>query len=132
VVSAADGSKLSFLPGDADAKEFETSRGQSGKLTGLDQFELLPDGKPMGPFRHHVTPYSFGLLTNVREGGLKQDLTSMFETSPTALPKPYDAATARLYQSTHKITGTSDPYWTTLKGYYDVYKEASMKSATPI
>ncbi len=132
VVSASDGSELSFLPGDDNAAEFNTSRELSGKLTSLDQFELLPDGKPLGPFRHHVTPYSFGLLTNVREGGLKQDLTSMFEMSSTALPAPYDSATARLYGTTHKITGSSDPYWTTLKGYYDVYKEATMKASTPV
>jgi hypothetical protein len=132
VVTASDGTGLSFLPGDADAGAFEAARGLSGKLTSLDQIELLPDGKPIGRFRHHVTPHSLGLLTNVREGGLKQDLTSMFEMSSTGLPKPYDGASARLYQSTHQITGTSDPYWTTLKGYYDVYKEATMKSSTPV
>ncbi len=132
VVSAADGSSLSFLPGDTDAGQFEAARAQSGKLVSLDQFELLPDGKSLGRFRHQVTPYSLGLLTNVREGGLKQDLTAMFEMSPTALPKPYDGTTARLYETTHKITGSSDPFWTALKGYYDVFKEASMNSATPV
>ena len=132
VVKAADSSLRSFLPPDTSAKNLEEARALSGKLVSSDQFELLPAGRPMGPFRHHVTPYSFGLLTNVREGGLKQDLTSMFEMSPTALPKPYDSATAKLYQTTHRITGTSDPYWTTLKGYYDVYKESTMNSPTPI
>lgn len=131
-ISAADGSGLSFLPGDATAGDFKASTELSGKLASLDQFELLPDGKPIGRFRHHVTPYSYGLLANVREGGLKQDLTSMFEMSPTTLPKPYDSANARLYETTHKITGTSDPFWSTLKGYYDVYKEATMKAATPV
>ena len=33
----------------------------------------------------------------------------------------------QLYESTHDITGSTDPYWSTLKGYYDIYKEPSMR-----
>ncbi len=131
-MSAADGTRLTFLPGDDTAGDYEKARELAGKLTSFDQIELLPDGKPIGRFRHQVTPHSYGLLTNVREGGLKQDLSSMFEMSPTSLPKPYDGANAKLYETTHRITGTSDPYWSTLKGYYDVAKEASMKAASPV
>ena len=130
VITSGDGTKLAFLPDDSSNKDYNDARELSGKLTNLGQFELLPNGESAARFRHHVTPHSRGLLTNVRDGGLKQDLTSMFEHSPTDLPAPYNGS-ARLYATTHKITGTSDPYWSTLKGYYDVYKEPGMSTNTP-
>lgn len=130
-ITGIDGSPLTFLPGDKDALSFSKAVESSRKLLTFDQFGLLPGAHKMGVFRHHVTPYSHGLLTDVRNGGFKQDLTSMFEMT-SVLPKPYDSPTARLYQTTHGITGASDPFWSVLKGYYDIGKEASFRSPTPV
>jgi len=127
-VSAADGSSLNFLPVDSSPAGFNQARDIASKLVSLSQFALLPGGGPMGKFRHHVTPYSYGLLTDVRHGGLKQDLSSMFETSQ--LPTDYN--TKQLYLSTHGMTGLSDPYWSVLRDYYSVGKDASMNSPVPV
>lgn len=127
-VAGVDGSDLAFLPDDASVADYQSAMEVAGKLTGFDQFELLQDDASIEPFRHDVTPYSFGLLTNARSGGLKQDLTSMFE-SPT-LPAEYN--NKRLYESTHGLTGISDPYWTRLKGYYDISQDSSMTANEPV
>jgi hypothetical protein len=128
VVSAADGSNLSFLPADSSAATYKQAKDNVPKLLSLPQFALLPGGKPMGKFRHHVTPYSYGLLTDVRHGGLKQDLSSMFEASQ--LPAIYN--NTQLYKSTLDMTGPSDPYWSALRDYYSVGKDASMNSPEPV
>jgi hypothetical protein len=128
VVSAADGSSLNFLQADSSPAGFNKARDMAAKLVSLPQFELLPGGGPMGKFRHHVTPYSHGLLTDARHGGLKQDLSSMFETAQ--LPAIYHDK--RLYESTHGMSGPSDPYWSALRDYYSVGKDASMNSSEPV
>ena len=130
VVKAADATSLSFLPTDALPADYRKAREYSGKLTSLNQCDLLYMKKQMAKFRNHVTLYSTGLPTNVREGGLKQDLSSVFGMSATALPPEYN--TLKLYESTHKITGDSDPYWSTLKGYYDIYKEPGLSASPPV
>jgi len=50
--------------------------------------------------------------------------------SGTALPAEYN--NGKLYDSTLKITGDSDPYWSTLKGYYDIYKEFGTSASPPV
>ena len=72
------------------------------------------------PLRHDITPYSLGVLADVRGGGLKQDLSSVFEMgNATANTLPAEFSNKKLYQSTHGITGVSDPYWSALAGYYN-------------
>ena len=67
----------------------------TGKLISLAQAGLLaPAPSVMAGFRDHVTPYSLGLPVNVRDGGLKSDLSSLFGFSPAALPAVPPAAHA--------------------------------------
>lgn len=78
-------------------------------------------GCEIKPLRNHITPYSQGVMSNVRGRGLKLDLSSMFEMgSATANTLPPEFTGQKLYQSTHGITGVSDPNWTALAGYYNV------------
>jgi hypothetical protein len=129
VVKTTDGTPLSFLPSDASPEDFKKAREVEGKLASLSQCDLLDEKKQMARFRNHVTLYSMGLPTNVREGGLKQDLSSVFGMSAALPPEYYNR---KLYESTHKITGESDPYWSTLKGYYDIYKEFGTNTSSPM
>ncbi len=131
-IKSSDGASLAFSPSDEDATKFKAASDQSQKLATLGQVELLDGTKQIDKFRNSVTLYSRGLPTNVREGGLKQDLSTAFGFNATSMPSEFaSSATNKLYTSTHKITGISDPYWSTLKGYYDVYLERSINTNNP-
>jgi len=128
LISAFDRSTLDFLPEDETDEQYIAARQTAGKLVNLGQHDLLESGASMGKFRNHVSPYSMGLLTDVRNGGLKKDLTSIFEMG-ASLPTAYNGK--RLYESTHGITGISDPFWSALSGYYNIYKELSSPDINP-
>jgi hypothetical protein len=130
--------KLGFLPD--DSKDYAGALASTGKITSLNQAELFDRTPTIKSFRNDVTPYSLGLLTNVREGGLKQDLTSLFEmttngsSGTTGLPTVFNGK--KLYQTTvysngSAVTGVSDPYWTALAGYYNTYKELLTPDSAP-
>lgn len=133
VMEAADGSLLDFLPTDLDPAGFVDATAKSGKIINLNQAELLEgaEGK-IKPFRNHITPYSLGVLADVRGGGLKQDLSSMFEMGDAfANTLPSDFTNAKLYESTHGITGVSDPYWSALAGYYNSFRSLTNPETSP-
>jgi hypothetical protein len=130
VMKGADGTSPTFLPTDLKSSEFTDAKEKSSKLLDLDQVELLDQAKgKVKQFRNDMTPYSLGLLTDVRRGGLKQDLSSVFEMTET-LPTEFN--NKKLYESTHGITGVSDPYWTTLAGYYNSFRTITTPETTPI
>ncbi len=136
-IMGLDGSLLDFLPGDGNTAAFNLSKANKMKLISLNQFDLLPavgnGASRIKPFRHDVTPYSLGLLTDVRHGGLKQDLTSAFErvsfSNTTNLP--VELAGKGLYETTHGITGVSDPRWGALASYYNTYKVLNNTNSNP-
>ena len=75
-----DGNLLTFLPADRNAADFTKAKATVGKIIDLNQAELLDNARDkIKPFRNDVTPYSLGVMADVRGGGLKQDLSSMFE-----------------------------------------------------
>lgn len=137
VMKGSDGSALDFLPNDHLLDSFQIWNETVGKVTGLNQVDLLtsPGNAPgkIKPFRNHVTPYSLGLLTNVRNGGLKQDLSSVFELSQSAkeIQLPAEFREKRLYQSTHGGTGVSDPYWSALSSYYNTFRSVTSADSSP-
>ena len=138
VMKGADGSSPSYLPTDLDASKFALAKETTGKILDLDQVELLDNAKgKTKQFRNDVTPYSLGLLTDVRRGGLKQDLSSVFEMSSAtsiSLPAEFTGTGTnpkKLYQSTHGITGISDPHWTNLAGYYNTFRSVTAPDGTP-
>ena len=132
--------KLSSLPVDTAAEDYKKALELSGKLISISQTSLLPGAPDLGSFRHDVTPYSLGLLTNVREGGLQTDLTSLFGLS--SLPEPY--ASKSLYQTTpfpdksqagspgwSFVTGVSEPRWSALAAYHNIYKDLITPESAP-
>ena len=129
VIKAADNSPLDFLPTDDTAAHFVEAGESSGKITGLEQVGLLENAKGrIKQFRNDVTSHSLGLLTDVRRGGLKQDLSSVFEMN-TALPAEFSGK--KLYQSTHGISGVSDPYWSALAAYYNIFRNVTNPEINP-
>ena len=127
VLKSSDGNLLTCLPSDLLPADFTKATASIGKIIDLEQAELLDqaEGK-IKPFRNDITPYSLGVLADVRGGGLKQDLSSIFEMgSATSATLPADFTGKKLYESTHGITGVSDPYWSALAGYYNVFRNQS-------
>ena len=143
---------LDFLPtdnatsgpdGKTASKNFELAKEVSNKITDFQQFDLLKGGtsatggKSIGrikKFRNDVTPYSLGVIVDVRNGGLKQDLSSIFEMSGgSTISLPTEFAGKKLYQSTLGSTftpglGYADPYWSNLAGYYNSFRNISASS----
>lgn len=129
VVSSASNGLVDCLPKDDTAEHFTAAAANAVKFTDLEQVELYGQAKGrLKPLRNDVTPYSLGLLTDVRRGGLKQDLSSVFEMNST-LPAAF--ADKKLYQSTLDITGLSDPYWSALSGYYNSFRNVTNADTTP-
>lgn len=138
VMHDAKSKSLDFLPD--DNKNYADAVASISKIVDLNQVELYAKSPAIKSFRNDVTPYSLGLLTNVREGGLKQDLTSVFEMTTngtngtTGLPSAFNGK--KLYQtgifsSGTAVTGQSDPYWSTLAGYYMSYKDLVSAEGSP-
>ncbi|MEK7953226.1 hypothetical protein [Luteolibacter soli] len=133
---AALGSDLAFLGNDVDADAFESADETGKKVTDLYQSELSGPGgiDRLKPLRDDVTPYSLGVLSDVRLGGLKKDLSSMFEVRQpaggAALPGGYSGK--GLYASTHNVTGESDPQWTRLCSCYNTFKQLANAETRPL
>jgi hypothetical protein len=122
-----------ILPADLTPSQFNNATSTSGKVINLNQAELLDQATDrIKPFRNDITPYSLGVMADVRGGGLKQDLSSVFEMgSATANTLPTDFTNKKLYQSTHGITGISDPNWSTLAGYYNSFRSLTSPDTNP-
>lgn len=133
VVKNAKNESLDFLPTDYKENDYEEAALTAGKMTSLYQADLFSSNSDIRSFRNDVTPYSLGVLTNVREGGLKKDLSSIFEmtTTTTSVVLPSEFSNKRLYQSTHGITGVSDPYWSTLSSYYNTFRGVTTPDSRP-
>lgn len=133
VLKSADGSALSCFPNDLTAAAFVSATATTGKVLDLDQAELLDQARgKIKPLRHHITTHSMGVMTDVRGGGLKQDLSSAFEMgSASANTLPSEFANKKLYESTHGITGVSDPNWNTLASYYNSFRNLTEAETNP-
>ena len=140
VIKSPANAPLDFLPKDDTAALFNEANASTGKITDIAQVDLLKDAKGrIKPFRNDVTPYSLGVLSDVRGGGLKQDLSSMFELgSATTNTLPAEFNNKKLYASspmvpggTEIVTGVSDPNWSALAGYYNSFRGITNRETNP-
>ncbi len=126
---------LDFLGKDTDSTAFEKAEVISHKITSLGQAELVSpaDLDKLRPLRDEITPYSMGVLSDVRSGGLKKDLSSIFELSrsPSSITLPPEFNNQGLYASTHKITGEADPRWSRLSSYYNIFRKLTDPESSP-
>ena len=128
---------LNFLPKDSTQSAYQRAMDGAPKLTSLGQVELIggqdAPNDTIRKFRNDLTPYSLGVLADVRQGGLKRDLSSIFEMSDSAgsVQLPPEYANKGVYQSTHGITAQSDPQWSTLSSYYNVFKKITNINSAP-
>ena len=133
VIKSPRNQLLDFLPTDYASADFNKADATTAKVLGLGQVDLVGGKEKIKPFRNDVTPYSLGVLADVRTGGLKKDLSSIFEfgasTTSTTLPAEFN--NSRVYQSTLGITGVSDPYWSTLSSYYNSFRSITSPEANP-
>lgn len=131
LIMGPDGDLLTYFPTDHSQAEYAEASTSAGKITDLDQAELLDQAKgKIKPLRNDITPYSLGVMSDVRGGGLKQDLSSIFEAAASgSLPPEFD--NERLYESTHGITGISDPKWSALASYYNSFRDLANPEANP-
>jgi hypothetical protein len=133
VMKGRDGSLLVSLPSDLSQAEFAKASASVGKVISLEQAELLNGSKGrIKQFRNDITPYSLGVMADVRGGGLKQDLSSVFEMGNAAANTlPAEFTNKKLYQATHGITGVSDPNWSALAGYYNSFRRLTAPDTHP-
>lgn len=133
VIKGPSGGNLSFLPSDLTTSDFGIAQESTGKVTDLEQVGLMGRSSSIRQFRNDITTSSLGVLTDVRRGQLKQDLSSIFEmtTSLSSIVLPTEFNNKKLYQSTHNITGLSDPYWSTLSGYYNTFRSITTPDSIP-
>ncbi len=73
---------------------------------------------------HDFTTGSIGLLTNTAVGGLKTDLTPLFE-STSAIPGSIVADKNTLVYPTTFSTNSGNPRWAYLKSHYQKYKNVA-------
>ena len=80
--------------------------------------QLLPGATRVKEFGNDLTVWSRGLLTDTARGGLRGDLSVMYEGT---MPTPY--ATGRVYTDPEAATAPSNPYWRLLRDYSSAYKK---------
>jgi len=97
------------------------SSGQD-RLISLDSTRLLDDALKTDQFSNDLTVWSRGLLTDAARGGLRRDLSLMFES----LPRDYSRA--KIYDDPGAARAPANPYWTQLQSYATLYKDLEPSS----
>ena len=92
----------------------------ASRIVSMGQAELaLGKSNELRPNLHDITPYSASLPVNVADGGLKGDLTRAFESSKL----PTDLTGRYVYSNSATRLAPADPLFSTLAGYYQLYKK---------
>ena len=129
----------------------DNSAVELGKTITMDTFKLLPSSPAnlkLKPFLADVTTDSSGVIADVKNGGLKKDLTAAFETNAgfTALTANFGYDKKCVYRNHPKLTvpfsslmqtsgassyeGITDGLpWTALFAFYNIYKDTIAKPA---
>lgn len=142
------------------AEDWERSHGDAGEVGvgGLEGFEVLDDDaslseklisratmEPAGVARvdareqfFDLTAHSRGVLANVRSGGLKRDLSLLFDQTNPRLPSPYGFNANRAVQEPSirpmsadlraknpAITNRHFASWTNMRHFYRMYRTDS-------
>ncbi len=98
------------------------------KLTFSLAAESLAPGTSdlLKPLAHDVTSTSVGLFTDTAIGGLKEDFSSL--TNSSTLPTAYNGKT--VYATRLATTGPSDPRWESLQQFASIYRDTTRLTAS--
>ncbi|WP_308986543.1 hypothetical protein [Thalassobacterium sedimentorum] len=134
----ADLSILSDFSGDSIGEE------ASHRLSDISQLELAGYNQA-GLKRqfHNFTVGSYGVLSNVRDGGLKQDLSLAFELDETAFENsqfagagsdtvPVLGTSIRAQPVFYDSNGGRGPSWHLLRDYYTIYQRMQNPLTNPV
>ncbi len=95
------------------------------KLVSVDEVNLMAEDKStFGPYFHDFSVCSNSVQTDAADGGLKTDLSVLFDTA--TLPTDYSAR--RLYSGTNAPLGGSnspDPMWAMYHHHYRLYQRTT-------
>jgi hypothetical protein len=98
----------------------------NAKATGFEQLSLHENEalnrNLLGAYYHDLSFYARSVQSNVVDGGLKRDLSTL------AVERPTDYTGRRLFSDTnagHPINPAGDPYWTAIFDYVNIYKDTS-------
>ncbi|MBT8044547.1 MAG: hypothetical protein KJO79_06310, partial [Verrucomicrobiae bacterium] len=95
-----------------------TSDPQLAGLPSLSTLALLDGATADAPFNfHHVTPFSYQVLADVREGGLKRDLSTLLER-PIALQETGDEFMLYKFNDNERVPIQD------LAAYYQLYQQS--------
>lgn len=116
--------QLAKIGGSAPLGTLEAKDPNLPKVIGWQQAGLLLPGTPkaLGPLFHDLASDSSGLLTNVRAGGFRKDLSMYLETAlpPTSgFPAPLDGSKGALYRINDQDGIRIGELWS----YYNLYKQ---------
>jgi hypothetical protein len=100
------------------------------KITQNDEFEILgATQSALGALQHDVTTFSYGLLTNPKDGGLKEDLSLAFEHGNKDSGNVF---TVENYaHPSGKAIDVRGPSWALFQDHYNLYKQMSYANGAP-
>ena len=99
---------------------------QTQKIVTLDSGSIELS-KSLGERTHDLTVWSQGPMTNVVDGGLREDLNLICDR--TSLPASF--ANARVYSGSATPLHDADPYWQQIFEYASLYKSMSNVNGLP-
>lgn len=105
---------------------------EQAKLYTLPTANLIQQMPELKKYQHDVTTVSRGLVTDAARGGLRKDLSLLFEKP--SLPDEY--ASKRVYDDSTVQTDIPNPYWSQVFKYATLYRTLSgttptLKAAIP-
>jgi len=105
---------------------------EQAKLYTLPTANLIEKMPELKRYQHDVTTVSRGLVTDAARGGLRKDLSLLFENS--TLPSEYSSK--RVYDDSTVLNDIPNPYWSQIFEYANLYRGLSgttptLKAAVP-
>ncbi|QJE97975.1 hypothetical protein [Luteolibacter luteus] len=102
------------------------------KLYTLPTGDLIQKMPELKKYQHDVTTVSRGLVTDAARGGMRKDLSLLFDNS--TLPAEYSSK--RVYDDSTVLNETPNPYWSQIFEYANLYRglagaTPTMKAAVP-
>jgi hypothetical protein len=113
----------------ADKRTDADFRAKLRKLASTDDFELLGAAEAaVSLLQPDVTTYSYGLLTNPKSGGLKEDLSLAFEHGNKSNGNVF---VEEGYAHPDGAMDVKGPSWAVFQDHYNIYKQVEFTGGIP-